>query len=175
MSLTKALPVSVALIFLSAAARGQSPAQPSDTQVLQALLGEVRQLRISLERATIVSTRMQMALQRMRLQEERVTRVSQQLEETRKTIGEFESEKPRIAERIKDVEEHARQTADPMARGQMEADYKGMKTHLEQVNVLQEQRRAREGELASQLLAEQAKLNELNDRLNQMERALEPQ
>ena len=60
----------------------------------------------------------------------------------------------------------------------MEDEVKSTKSRLEEKTDQQKmndaQQRARESELAGRLQTEQAKLNELNDRLDTLERMLEP-
>src|SRR5713101_3329534 len=69
------------LVCLCLAARAQAPA--SDVQTLQALLTEVHQLRIALERSTQIAPRIQIAVERLKLQQEQVARVSRQLQDLR--------------------------------------------------------------------------------------------
>src|SRR5690242_5528360 len=56
----------------------------SDQQTLQALLSEVRELRLAIERSTLLGTRAQIALSRLQTQEEKAARLSQQLAEAHK-------------------------------------------------------------------------------------------
>jgi len=60
----------------------------------------------------------------------------------------------------------------------LDEDVRRTKAHMEQLieqqKLREAQQQARETELAGRLQAEQAKLNELNDRLNTLERLLEP-
>src|SRR6266446_7647209 len=61
---------------------GATDASP-ERATLQALLTEVRQLRFALERSTSVVPRIQLAFQRLQLQQARVDRLSKQLEDSR--------------------------------------------------------------------------------------------
>jgi len=47
-------------------------------------LAEIRQLRLAIERSTLLGMRMQISLQRIQMQEMRTTRISQELERARK-------------------------------------------------------------------------------------------
>ena len=59
------------LFFLTAAAWGQ--AADSDSHLLQALLTEVQQLRVAIERSTLLGTRTQLVISKLQMQETRVS------------------------------------------------------------------------------------------------------
>jgi chromosome segregation ATPase len=158
------------LVCFCLAARGQAPG--SDAPALQALLAEVHQLRLALERSGSIAPRIQIAVERLKLQQDQVARTSRQLDDVRRQIEELQSARARLADRIQNLESEAPQTADPTERKRMNEELKSFRPEVEQFQKSEQQLRAREGELASQLQSEQARLTELNDRLDQMERAL---
>ncbi len=135
------------LVCFCLATRAQAPA--SDAQTLQALLTEVHQLRIALERSTQIAPRIQIAVE----------------DRNRET-------QPRIQQRLEHVSSAAAAIADPQQRKDYDLVLKEVKLQSEQAEKSLQQMQVREGELASQLQFEQARLTELNDRLDQMERAL---
>jgi hypothetical protein len=156
---------------------GTTQAQTSDS-TMQALLAEVRQLRLALERSAVVAPRIQVTLQRMQLQQDSVSRASRQLEDLRDQLAKSAAVEADMAVHIKDVEARSAQEQDSARRKAMEDEVKQFKSRLEQKTDQQTmndaQQRARESELVGRLQTEQAKLNELNDRLNTLERMLEP-
>ena|ERR1700730_11566844 len=152
------------------AAWAQTPA--SDTQTLQTLLAEVHQLRMALERSTRIAPRIQIAVERFKLQQEHVARVSRQLEDLRRDLDHSRLEHPKMLQRLQAVENAVTQNADPQQQKDMNYRVNELKLETEQAEKLLQQIQTREGELTSQLQAEQSKLTELNDRLDQMERAL---
>jgi hypothetical protein len=149
---------------------------PSDATT-QALLAEVRQLRLAMERIASVTPKAQLTLQRLQLQQDHVSRVSRQLEELRDQIAKAAAEDGHMVGQLKAMEGHLAEEQDATKRKSMEDELKMMKTrfeqHSEQRRSQDAQQRAREGELASRLYTEQGKMNELNDRLNALERQLE--
>ena len=153
------------LLCLCFVARAQAPA--SDGQTLQHLLSEVHQLRIALERSTQIGPRVQIDIERLKLQQELVARVARQLDEVRRDLDHHRSEQPKIQQRLQEFRQQ-----DP----QQQKDMKVLSTHLkldaEQTERSLQQLQTREGELVSQLQSERARLTELNDRLDQIERAL---
>jgi len=147
-------------------------AQTSDAPTLHALLAEVHQLRLALERSTQVAPRIQIAVERLKLQQEKVARTAQQLDELRRDLDRSRSDQPKIQQRLQAIENEANQAVDPAQRRHLEEAMKQFKLEAEQREKSLQQMQAREGELSSQLQTEQARLTELNDRLDQIERAL---
>ncbi len=158
------------LVCFCLATRAQAPA--SDAQTLQALLTEVHQLRIALERSTQIAPRIQIAVERLKLQQEQVARVARQLDDLRRELDRNRESQPKIQQRLEQVSSAAAETADPQQRKDFDVVVKEVKLQSEQAEKSLQQMQVREGELASQLQFEQARLTELNDRLDQMERAL---
>jgi hypothetical protein len=157
-------------VCLCFAARAQAPA--SDVQTLQALLAEVHQLRIALERSTQVTPRIQIAVERLKLQQEQVARVARQLDDSRRELDNRRTDQPRIQQSLERLSSAAAQSTDPQKRKELEDVVSMTKLNAEQTEKSLQQMQVREGELASQLQSEQSRLTELNDRLDQMERAL---
>jgi chromosome segregation ATPase len=158
------------LAWLCLAARAQAPA--SDVQTLQALLTEVHQLRIALERSTQIAPRIQIAVERLKLQQEQVARITRQLDDLRRELDRSREEQPKIHQQLQMMTDETPQITDPQKRKELDDALRMFKLQSEQAEKSLQQMQVHEGELASQLQSEQARLTELNDRLDQMERAL---
>ena len=89
--------------------------------VLRQLLAEVRQLRLALQRMTLLSTRFQVAIERMRIQQSHVDGLDRELAGLRENISAKQSELDGLVERRKSAEAELERTADP-ERGEMEAN-----------------------------------------------------
>ena len=152
------------------AARAQAPA--SDVKTLQTLLAEVHQLRIVLERSSQIAPRIQIAVERLKLQQEHVARVARQLDEIRRDLDRTRSDQPKIQQRVQTLDDEVNQAVDPGRCKALDDEAKMLKLESVQQEKSLQQMQAREGELVSQLQSEQARLTELNDRLDQIERAL---
>lgn len=167
----------VLALFMLAATVSPASSQQTDATI-QALLSEVRQLRMALERSAVVAPKIQVTLQRIQLQQDFVTRLSRQVDEARELAARPAREQMDMSNHLKATEALLSQESDPARRKVMEEDIRRLKTHMEQFSEQQKlrdaQQQARETELAGRLQAEQAKLDELNDRLNTLERQLEP-
>jgi len=160
-----------ALIFCSClVAWAQAPS--SDPQTLQNLLSEVHQLRVVLERSAAIAPRIQIAVERLKLQQEQVARTSRELVDLRDRLDHSRGELARIQQRAQSLEASATQETDANKRHDFDEALKMIKLDTEQMEKSTQQMQAHEGELASQLLSEQSRLTELNDRLDQIERAL---
>jgi SMC interacting uncharacterized protein involved in chromosome segregation len=163
-------------LSILALATGTAFAQTATDNTIYTLLTEVRQLRLALERSALLAPKIQVTLQRMQLQQDAVSRVSRQLEDVRDQIAKAAAEEANLASHAKGLEERIAQEQEPVRRKQMEEEVKHLKQRLgksEQQSMNEGQQRARESELAGRLQTEQAKMNELNERLTALERLLE--
>src|SRR6266700_3538896 len=91
------------LLLFSAACFGQTT--PGDSQTLQALLSEVRQLRQDLQTTTIAAQRAQILIYRLQGQEAAVARASQRLDEAREKLARIQDERKHVATDVKQQEE----------------------------------------------------------------------
>ena len=80
------------LLFLTAAAWAQTT--DSDPRVLQSLLTEVQQLRVAIERSTLLGTRTQLVISKLQMQETRASQLSRELANLREEGPNIATEKP---------------------------------------------------------------------------------
>ncbi len=170
--------IALAFFFPFASVSGQTgkttePSRDDSGQLLRALLDEVRELRVALQRANVASYRLQVTLERLRLQQSRVEVASRALEGVRSRLSDLKASRPQLDEQIKSVEDLMNTTADPNRRSQLEQQLREMKTHQSLRVRQEEQSRARESELVLEFQLEQAKLNDLNNQLDDLVRQLE--
>src|SRR6267154_5881915 len=81
-------------LLISAPVFGQSTA--TDSQTLQALLSEVRQLHHDLQTTTVAAQRAQILLYRLQGQEAAVVRATQKVDDARARISETQSNRARL-------------------------------------------------------------------------------
>lgn len=144
-----------------------------DRQVLRALLDEMRQLRLVLQRSNVVSYRLQVTLERLRLQQARVDSLRSSLATTRYQLADLKSAQPRMKEQIKDGEDLIERTQDPNRRAELDSQIRVTKSQLSQLEAEYEQLLDREAATTTELQSAQAKLSELDDQLENMLRKLE--
>lgn len=163
-------------LMLSASVSAQQPTPgPPDTQILQQLVAEVRQLRLALERTNSVNSRLQITLQRIQLQQNQINRISSQLESVRSEILRSEAEQGQASSNLADLESRIEQEQNPNTQKTLQEEQKYMKAFAEQKARVVQDERTREAELASSLQEEQGKLSELQTQLDSLEKLIEPQ
>jgi chromosome segregation ATPase len=162
----------LALLLSSTACFGQN--SPGDSQTLQALLSEVRQLRQDLQTTTIAAQRAQILIYRLQGQEAAVARASQRLDEAREKLARIQDERKHVATDVKQHEDFIGNTGNPPAeRKEVEGVLAQFKTKLESLENEEQQRQAREIEAEQQLRAEEVRLSDLRDQLDRLDKALE--
>lgn len=153
--------------------RKTEPAREDDKQVLKALLEEVRQLRLALQRSNSVSHRLQITVERLRLQQGRVDTITRNLESLRLRANDLKSARPQIEEQIKYAEEILGRTTEQDRRAEIEVNVKEMKARLASWSREDEQLREREVTLNLELQVEKNKLLELDGQIENMMRQLD--
>ena len=164
----KLCPTALLLLFLYP--HGPAAAQ---TDSNQALLTEVRQLRLTLERAMSLWPQSQLVLQRVGLQQQHVESISRQLEQVRDQVTRGGMEVSQNAVTVTRMESALNQEQNENRRRDIEVEIKRLKAQGEEFSMRNQQLQAREAQLAGQFQAEQARLTELNDRLDGLERMLQ--
>jgi chromosome segregation ATPase len=141
-----------------------------DQRIQQALISEIQQLRLAIERSTLLNARTQLAVSQLQLQETSVARLTQQLSDLRMSA-------PAIARRHTEAEAQMKRL-EQLTPGQPEYQQAKevmphLKLELEEATATEQQRSAREGELAAQLQAVQNQIADSRNRIAEMERALD--
>lgn len=147
--------------------------QVDEKHTISILLDEVRQLRLALQAANLNGYRAQITIERLRLQQERTDRLMKELEFTRTQINEENSNRAQVVESVKFSESRLAKEFDVTRRADIEQEYKMLKAGLERYSQEEQRLRERETQLSTQLQVEQAKLNEINGRLDTWEQQLE--
>ena len=145
-------------------------AQPveSDSRTVQTLLSEVQQLRMAIERSTLLGARTQLAISQLQLQEARATRLTQEHNGAREMLAATSARKTQTSAAIRDLE------ASNLAPGSNgDKELRHLKAELEQVIATETRFAAREGELASQLQAAQREVQESRTWIAEMQRQLD--
>jgi len=155
--------------------RPSASTQSDNGQTLQALLGEVHQLRLALQRSNLNTYRAQITVERMRVQQEQVLNVRRELESARNQLLISKRFHTEMADRVKEFESQLGQETDPYRRAALERQYRESKRSFESQVQWEEGLREREAQLVNQQQFEQAKLSELADRLDALEREIESQ
>lgn len=145
----------------------------NENQIITALLEEVRLLRLALEGKNMTASRLQMAIERIKLQQETVNRLAKELEETRTKLADLKVMITRMTEYTKDMEIQIRNEMFPAKRVEMEKQLRMLKIEVEALQTLQQRQQEREVLLNMQLQTEQTKLRDLNDKLDALDDELD--
>jgi len=162
----------LALAIVSATIRATAQTSPTDTTA--ALLGEVHELRLAMERSAAVAPRVQLTLARLNIQEQRTGALSAQLDQVRQEQTRTSLETKKMASELEDVQKTLQTTIDASQRRGLELEEEGLKRKLRQQAALDDQLRNRESETTQLLAVEQSRWVDLNAKLDDLERLLGP-
>jgi hypothetical protein len=158
------------LVAGAVAASGQAQRQPA---TLDDLLAEIRGLRADLRQTTRASTQMQLLTARLQLQEQRISVLANQRADVMARLA-VESRLRADAEaRVKTFEENAtRNELLAIPRAELDAMLGIERRTFNQHRDSEQQLRAQESDLSTQIAAEQNRWQDFNNRLDELERSL---
>jgi len=170
--------VGVAIFSLTlaplAAAQTAKPVENTDT--MKELLGEVRSLRQALQtlqRMSVDTYHTQLMVDRIRISREDVRRLKDTLNDTRDTITRTQQAIPNGLEEQKTLEALLSVETDLAKKTQFEFELKRSRSAVEMYKSQVETLKQREQDLTADLRTEQAKLEDLEGRLNLLEQTIE--
>jgi|ERR1022692_71208 chromosome segregation ATPase len=154
--------------------RRNFPQTPStDSETLQVLLGEVRQLRQELKTTTAAVERAQILIYRLQFQEAVVARDVQRLDDARAKLTQSQTAYKELERDIKRIEDRRANSNTIPEQKQNDEQLARTKTYMETVLLPQEQQnQARVTDCEQQLRLEQEKLTEFQDQLDQLDAVL---
>jgi predicted nucleic acid-binding Zn-ribbon protein len=151
---------------------GQAAPATKNEDVLPALLAEVKGLRAAMEQMASAGPRIQLAVSRLQLTESRMNAMIRRLDSVRESLASEQRELENSQEGQKRLEA-AMASGTPMPGGE---DLSQMLAHLKRELADHKSSVARltveEGQLTGDLAAEQGRWNEINQRLDELDRAL---
>jgi chromosome segregation ATPase len=147
---------------------------PRESDTLQSLLAEVHQLRQDIEAMTVASQRVQIALYVLQMQNDAVTRAAQRLDAARSQRTAAESARDHTTADIQRMEGTlASRTLGQPENKEVQEVLADFKRRIETQTAELQTRQLAETEASSQLRNEQAKLDDLQDRVNRLDKTLE--
>jgi uncharacterized protein (DUF305 family) len=157
----------LALFLASAAAFGQSA--PADSQTLQALLSEVRQLRKDLQTTSTVSQRVQILLYRMQSQHATVARAQQRVDEADSRLAEAKGAVRHFTSEIDRTEFALNDSQNATERQQLEGILAANKRELEPQKLVEQEWETKEAEAVQNLRFEESRLAALEEQLDRLD------
>jgi len=150
---------------------GQPAAGPIDT--MSALLQEVHGLRVAMEEMAAAGPRVQLALGRLQLQEQRVNNMIRRADTLREASASQVRQFTEVADRIAYLQQALdNNTPPPAERTALEQELSILKTQRARLAQEVQRLQAEETDAATQVANEQSRWVEINQRLEELERAL---
>ena len=149
-----------------------SPAHAQQDPTVQ-LLQEVRLLRQAIESLVATGSRVQIVFGRLQLQEQRTATTARRLDDLREALARVSREASEISARLQDVEERLRDSrGNPEERAGLENELQQLKRVVTFTESERQRLQNEESLAAGALASEQARWGELNQQLEDLERAL---
>lgn len=145
---------------------------PAGEAAIQALVTEIRELRLSLERSNFLMLRFQAALQANQIHSDRLKELSQQLDSVKTQLSEIEGERTMLTEEIKNADRDLA-NADTSVRRQAEQRVSQLRAVSEGVARKESDLRARESILVGELQRETTQMEDWRRWLQQFEQYLQ--
>ena len=162
----------LALLLVSSPALGQTISK--DSQTLQALVTEVRQLRQDLEATALLTHKLQILLYRLQIQNTTVARLSRSVEEAHADVNQMEGERDKLVADIKQHNDFVSSNLNASGdRKAVEDELPGLKEKLASLDDQLQQVREKESAAQEQLRSQQAKLERLEADFDRLEKSLE--
>ena len=162
----------VAILALrTATMSGQSAAGTIDT--MSALLQEVHGLRVAMEEMAAAGPRVQLALGRLQLQEQRVNNMIRRADTVRDATAGQVKQLTEVADRVTHLEQALANNTLPAAeRTAVEQELSILKAQRARLAQELQRLQGEESDAATQVANEQSRWVEINQRLEELERAL---
>jgi hypothetical protein len=145
----------------------------NDSQTLQAILLEVRQLRQNLQTTTLALQSAQVLLRHWQVQGETVSAVSQRLNDVRSRLSEAQDRKKHFADELTNTEAYQDQSQNDVEKKRFENEINRLKSNLDSAASDEQECQTRKMEAEEQLRIEQSKLSNLEDQLDRLEKSTE--
>jgi chromosome segregation ATPase len=145
---------------------------PDGASILPALLAEVRGLRAAMEQMASAGPRVQLALGRLQLQEQRLSTLLMKLDATRSGLSSLQRQLLQQQAQMGEFENREKETTEPLERRQVENMMSMMKREMASTSSEIQRLTAEEAALSADIASEQARWNDFNQRLEELERSL---
>jgi valyl-tRNA synthetase len=160
-----------ALISLALAAPAFAQNQ-TDAQLTQTLITEIRALRQDLQTTAATIQRIQIALYRSQAQSAVLTHATQRLDDAHNQCAALQTQRKMVTTELEQAQERIRSTQDLTAQSLHGEYIQQHKNQLDRINTQEQQCQVRESEADSQFRAERAKMTDLEDQLEKLDKVL---
>ena len=149
--------------------RAAPAAQTSNAGVLVDFLTEVRGLRAAMEQMASAGPRIQLATARLQLQEQRINSLARRVDDVRASIRNRQDEATQLTRRYQQLESAAAQSPN---RDQVDLELKAIRAAVSQAQSDVQRLQGEDADLSQQIAIEQGRWTDINQRLEELDRAL---
>jgi chromosome segregation ATPase len=150
----------------------QSPPATND-EVLPALLAEVKGLRAAMEQIASAGPRVQLFVGRLQLQEARINSMARRLDTVRDSLAGAQGHYEQTRQRLKELQSAISENREGLPpRADVESMVTNRRSEVSAAKTAVDRLTAEEAQLVQDLTVEQGRWTEINQRLDELERAL---
>ena len=160
--------VLLSLAFVSGRTSAQAP--PAANDVNTALIRELHDLRLVIEKLSSASSRVQVLSARASQQEQRISGLTTQLIALNGKLAESAIDTSLANARLEQFKERLRVETDPQKRAELEQELAGFAVDASRKGLMQSSVQAQMDALRQQINAEQSNLADIERRLDEMDR-----
>ena len=157
---------------ITAVVAAQGTRSPQNDDTLSQLLTEVRGLRAALEQMATAGARVQLVLGRVQLQEQRIENQARRLDVARAALRTAQTDLTSMQQQAKELQQTIQNFPNSQNRGQAEAELEMVKSAIARKSEDVQRLSADESMLVQDVTAEQNRWTDFNQRLDELERAL---
>jgi chromosome segregation ATPase len=161
---------SLALLLGSGAAFTQTAS--SESQIAQTMLAEIRQLRSDLQTTAATIQRVQIVMYRLQSEAALLDRATQRLEQARAECNQVQARRAALASQIDQAEARQTRSQNPLEQKNAEEMIAGLKANAGLLATEEQQYQTERADAESQFRTEQAKMNDLQDQLDRLDKVL---
>jgi len=167
------VPAVVTVLFLLGTTSGGQTAQPPNQDTVGALLVEVRGLRAAMEQMASVGPSIQLAMGRLQLQEQRINTLVRRADGVRDALIVAHKHAGELQDRTRNLQRELENNPEPGGRrSQLQDMSADLKQQLARATAEIQRLQTEEADAASQVTGEQARWTDINQRLEELDRAL---
>ncbi|HXT23226.1 MAG TPA: hypothetical protein VN749_00200 [Candidatus Eisenbacteria bacterium] len=162
------------LVLLVVSTPGSGQTNSKDSQTLQAVLTEVRQLRQDFEATALITHKMQSLLYRLQTQNTIVSRLSRSVDDSHSEANQLKNERDKLAADIKQHEDFVSSNLNASGdRKAVEDALPGLKEKLLSLDNQLQEVQEKESAAQEQLRSQQARLERLEADFDRLEKSFE--
>jgi chromosome segregation ATPase len=165
------IPAAVTVLIVFRTTAGGQTSQPNQDTV-GALLVEVRGLRSAIEQMASVGPSIQLAMGRLQLHEQRINTLVRRADGLRDALVAAHKQTGELQDRLRNGQRELEDNPEAQRRSQLQAFMADHKLQLARATAEIQRLQTEEADAASQIASEQARWADINQRLEELDRAL---